>query len=109
VFLKTCVRLVGRFDLRRPSSRSEAADDRKEIQMSDQESRDTLDTPEEGEEVEAHGFSQPKEAPHAKDEDVEAHGFSQPKEAPHAKEEPPDVEGHSFGKPHYAPKDAPKD
>jgi hypothetical protein len=90
VFLKTCVRLVGRFDLRRPSSRSEAVDDRKEIQMSDQESRDTLDTPEEGEEVEAHGFSQPKEAPHAK-------------------EEPPDVEGHSFGKPHYAPKDAPKD
>jgi hypothetical protein len=90
VFLKTCVRLVGRFDLRRPSSRSEAADDRKEIQMSDQESRDAFDEPEEG-------------------EDVEAHGFAQPKEAPHAKEEPPDVEGHSMGAPHYAPKDQPKD
>jgi hypothetical protein len=31
-----------------------------------------------------------------KDDDVEAHSFDAPVDAPHATEEPPDVEGHSF-------------
>jgi len=35
-------------------------------------------------------------ADEAKDDDVAAHSFDAPVDAPNATEEPPDVEGHSF-------------
>jgi hypothetical protein len=83
----------GRFLYRPPSSGSEAADDERRNQVSDEQ----LDRAEE----------------QAEDEDVEAHGFSAPVDAPidepHANEEPPDVEGHHMGAPVDRPVDAPVD
>jgi hypothetical protein len=75
----------------------------------DQRERAEDQAPEE--DVEAHGFSAPNDAPigateEPPDADVEAHGFSAPHEADApigATEEPPDVEGHNMGAPNTRP------